>query len=160
MFAFRQLTAYLCIASLLLSSVAGWLHVGCVEASSSCCVQASVIITETTITSTVGRVEPHACCKHQHRDETHQENESSLDKEQENPQQPHVPGNDNHQHKHDSERCSVCQSFFSLRNATTTQYLEPTFSSDATEPASPDRGSVVDLKTWVNGISVRGPPRA
>src|SRR6056297_21470 len=38
----RHLCAYLCIGSLLIGNAAGWLHLGCVESASPCCVEPDV----------------------------------------------------------------------------------------------------------------------
>jgi len=147
LFAFRNLPACLCIASLLFSNVAGWLHIGCVESTAGFSVETSSSVANSSREQTV-------CCKHVHVGDSshrHSPNETSDS-------QP-TRGHDKCPRDHDSERCSICQSFFSLRNASGTASLLPTVTSDAVEIATLITVCVGERTILTDSISVRGPPR-
>mgnify|MGYP000290352290 FL=1 len=147
LFAFRHLPACLCIASLLFSNVAGWLHIGCVDSTAGSCVETSSSVANS-------RREQTGCCKHAHVGDSshrHSPNETSDS-------QP-TRGHDECPRDHDSERCSICQSFFSLRNASGNASPLPTVTSDAVEIAAFITVCVGERTILSDSISVRGPPR-
>jgi len=147
LFAYRQFPAFLCITSLLVGNMMGWLHVGCVDSVKSC-----HELTDSKLAD-VG-VRQHGCCHHAH--EEHR-SDGKEDKEDSQPVSSSFP--DECPQEHDSESCSICQSFFSLRTAAFsaepalnvcsdvpefTNFLAVCPASDTSLPAS---------------ISVRGPPQ-
>ena len=147
LFAFRHVPACLCLASLLFSNVAGWLHIGCVESTAGCCGDSSIQLIDR-------QPDHHRCCDHGH---------GRLGHNQDAAQDPSSAGTPVHQEdcpeEHDSESCSICQSFFSLRNASSTALPLPTVFSEAREITS--FIAVCSCKRTIlsDSISVRGPPR-
>ena len=151
---FRQLSACLCISSLLFSNVAGWFHVGCVESGGACCLQNDI--------DTAVHAPQLSGCTHSHRHRALQqteghrtdcaaENESHSDS---------VPSQDNRQGEHDSDSCSICQSFFSLRNGSVAVETPTSNFADVSEsivqcPVDAGQGRIL-----CDSISARGPPRA
>ena len=147
-FAFRHLPAFLCIASLLFSNVAGWLHIGCVDSTTGFCVETSSHVADS-------RPEQTGCCKHAHVGDTSQRRSPNETSDS----QP-TRGHDECPRDHDSERCSICQSFFSLRNASGTALPLPTMTSDAVGTIASLTVCVGERTILSDSISVRGPPRA
>ena len=148
LFSFRHLPACLCIASLLFSNVAGWLHIGCVGSNAGCCVQTDLGTSDT---------EPHQtrCCSHtQNGNGSHQHVSNEPSKANSTPAQGDPP------HQHDSERCSICQSFFSLRNASVVPATCLAVFSAAPETAAFITVRFPERTLLAASISVRGPPRA
>ena len=154
LYAFRHSTACLCIASLLFSNVAGWLHVGCADSAGSCCAIPATKEADSEASAT-------PCCNHSHGnhgscegEHPHQETASggSCDSDS-------TPCQNDGSDEHDSERCSICQSFFSLRNGFVTAAPVITGSGETAEIISRDpvRGCLRIILD--DSISVRGPPR-
>ncbi len=150
----RHLCAHLCIASLLIGNVAGWMHLGCVESASSCCVHSDSKVTVT-------EARRHSCCHHSHGHSTSHAHSAGLrqDTNQRLPADNANPAEQGCPDDHDSDRCSICQSFFASRHAAFIVQL-PLFGTDH-QP----RRVVIHPSRWQlqqtvwNGISVRGPPR-
>ena len=154
LYAFRHSSACLCIASLLFSNVAGWLHVGCVESAGSCCtaLRTNVSNTEADVTT---------CCNHSHGDQGSCQNENQHPEiaSGEAPHSGSTPCQNDGPDEHDSERCSICQSFFSLRNGFVAAAPMITDFGDAAEIISQSPVSTCHRIINHDSISVRGPPR-
>jgi|GEM_PF-3572572 len=129
---FRILTVYLTLAALLFGNVAGWVHVGCSSHQSGCCVSHCDLSArlhdeshgQTHASHTHDHGE-HGCCHHAHTSadehETTCQSDASCASTESESDQPSEP--------HDSNRCSICQSFSASRHAVflwdTTVQLEP-----------------------------------
>ncbi|WP_417750193.1 hypothetical protein [Rosistilla oblonga] len=129
----RILTTYALLAALLLSNVAGWLHVGCCHPSDLASADPAAAAT-------------HACgCQHHcHSGPTDEESDPDSDAPPE----------------HDSDRCSVCQSFFASRFAAIANADTIVWTPLATERLRFRRDVVSIESLSLNGLSVRGPPSA
>ena len=154
LYAFRHSSACLCIASLLISNVAGWLHVGCVGSTGSCCTAPRPTVSDSEAEATT-------CCNHSHGDQ------GSCQAEDQHPEtasggschSDSAPCQNDGPDEHDSERCSICQSFFSLRNGFVTSAPVITDFGDAGEIISLNPVRVCHRTILDDSISVRGPPR-
>ncbi len=91
----RTLTTYLVLVALLFSNVAGLVHVGCAD-SPVACQQSTDDHAET----------KHHCCHHSHCASTTEREDHSERPQSSSPCD-----------QHDSDRCSVCQTFFATRHA-------------------------------------------
>jgi hypothetical protein len=161
--------ALLALASLLFGNVAGWVHVGCHqhEQGIQCCHDLSLGHSH--------------CCDHQtddsgqdccHSDDSlmppmeslaslvvsvsSQHGEQWPNELAANEQNPGEPA----PCEHDSQRCSICQSFFASRTAIVLPNVSVVF-----QPADFSRELIAETVPWVgsvdlSGLSVRGPPQA
>lgn len=134
---FRILTVYLTLAALLFGNVAGWVHVGCSSHQSGCCAahcnSSALPHDESHCHAHAGHTHDHGeqgysdhgCCDHAHTGANEHQTTCQSDvnvilaeSESDQPSEPH-----------DSDRCSICQSFFASRYAIflwdTTVQLEP-----------------------------------
>jgi hypothetical protein len=147
----RPTIACLTLASLLLSNFAGWVHVGCKDADSTCCFSSVGSCQQQATPS-----EPvpdrsqstHACCQHDHRPAEPHHGDEASDSEQ--------PAPVDH---HDSDRCSVCKGFYTCR-------LGTVLACDAivVEMTQAESTPIRTAPIWSgdplsSSISVRGPPR-
>ncbi|WP_145349816.1 hypothetical protein [Roseimaritima multifibrata] len=103
----RILTVYLTLAALLFGNVTGWVHVGCSSHPAGCCSTNAVNPGETS----TGEHGSHSCCHHNHGDTCQADALAHTDK----PDEKHDPAQPTEEH--DSDRCSICQSFFASRHA-------------------------------------------
>ena len=155
MFPFRHLPACLCIASLLFSNVAGWLHIGCAESAAGCCGDRPGEVCGDRPGEVIEQQDGHhGCCGHVH----HQLN-SDWDTGKDAQGSETHPVNEDCPERHDSERCSICQSFFSLRNASGNVGPLPAVSSVTVEVNTFIAVRVGKRTIFLDSISVRGPPR-
>ena len=145
----------LCIAALLISNVVGWAHFGCVQTASSCCLQSDT-------KAPVGKVRSESGCHHscgtsqdhRHAGKDDQETDGQLPTNQSDSTNHDCP------EKHDSDRCSICQSFFASRNAAFTMQAVAVSADDQPQLAVLFPGHVRLQECRYGGISVRGPPRS
>ena len=160
MFIPRHLVACVCITSLLISNVAGWMHLGCVESASSCCTPRCSDIA-------VADAAHSACCGHSHghcrsRASSSQRRPSTNEATSGGDSIPagSIPRDRGTPHEHDSDGCSICQSFFVSRTAASLDHT-PVPTADEPRPfvvRFPQR--VFPHNVFSDSISVRGPPRA
>lgn len=154
LYIFRPLTAGLCIAALLFSNVAGWLHVGCADAGRNCCSAQATEDVET---------KPHttSCChsSHGHAD-THRTGEPhSHHCADETSETGSEPDHDHAPVEHDHERCSICQNFFTLRNGVVTTAVPTIQAVEAVEVITDNPARIPLPSLLLDSISVRGPPQ-
>lgn len=138
--ALRPLTTCLLLATMLLSNVAGWMHVGCCD--------------PTTHDSNVSRgSQPAAvsCCGHCHCDLGRQSSEAPTD-DSSTPKRESVP--------HDSESCPVCQNLFASRHAILAAGPTAIWEPLAIGRVHPELHDVSIAPVFLSGLSVRGPPNA
>ncbi|QEF99159.1 hypothetical protein Mal15_32190 [Stieleria maiorica] len=153
LFLLRHSCVYLCIASLLIGNLAGWTHVGCVEANHACCQRIEVEATRP-------ESPRHACCHHSHADGASHAHHSSSSCTTERTPEAHTDGSDHGcPDGHDSDRCSVCQSFFASRHAAF--IVQPTALAPeiSVQTSVHVRKTVRAVERLCRSISVRGPPR-
>jgi len=131
----RPLTTCVLLAALLLSNVAGWVHIGCCD-SDACAV--------TVANEPVAK----ACCGHQHCDRSADSTDNSANV-------PPVPAPE-----HDSDSCSICQNFYSSRDAVLAIDQSVEWSPVLVERIHVERDDASVEPTFLSGLSVRGPPRA
>ena len=150
LYAFRQFAAFLCIGSLLFSNVAGWMHVGCVDKTAECCASSSTELADC-------QNQQATCCNHSHGEHRAYQHDGTTSHKSEDSNS--LPVNDDCSHEHDSDRCSICQSFFSLRNGAVTSGLVITDFGDTAEIISCSPVRSCQRVLFDDSISVRGPPR-
>ncbi|MGB1925511.1 MAG: hypothetical protein ACPHL6_03220 [Rubripirellula sp.] len=142
----KALQAHLCLIALLLSNVAGWVHLGCVETAQNCHTLDSAKV-EQQVTAGDG------CCHHHHGQPHSSESSSASDRESH-------PSDHGHSPDHDSQQCHICQSFLTLRQAVSLPVVEAntveTPSTRILVYSSAERA----VSAIGNSISVRGPPKA
>jgi hypothetical protein len=147
----RPTIACLTLASLLLSNFAGWVHVGCADADSTCCFSSVGPSRQQAQRSELVRdrsQSTHACCHHNHRPAEPLHGDEAGDSDQPTPVD-----------HHDSDRCSVCKGFYTCRLGTVL-----TCDVIVVEMTQVDSTPICPAPTWsgdplYSSISVRGPPR-
>lgn len=138
---FRPTTTYLLLATMLLSNVVGWVHVGCCHHSP-----------EKQVANDGSEVSGVSCCHHCncHGSDKSKEASSENTAAESDPWQGSTP--------HDSDSCNVCQSLFAFRYSilisTPVVVLEPLVISNG----RPELDEVSFEPIFLSGLSVRGPP--
>lgn len=174
---------------LLISNMAGWMHVGCSHTHSECC-SSGVCVAESgcfetdccpggdcTLSTSLAQQESwtptldfcqHSCCAHECKaDAESSHSQNSGEKTESGDPQTCVPARfittESRQypsdHEHDSDSCSVCQSFNSCRNASFT--MTPSVSCEVASTGWISVFADCDFtdELLTNSILVRGPPQ-
>ncbi|EMI40753.1 signal peptide protein [Rhodopirellula sp. SWK7] len=123
---------------MLLSNVAGWMHVGCCDAESG-----NSGANHASVTAQA------SCCSHCHCHAGHQSSGSAAD-DSSNPDQESTP--------HDSESCHVCQNLFASRHAVLTSSATVVWEPLAIDWLRPELCEVSIEPVFLSGLSIRGPP--
>ncbi|WP_148080306.1 hypothetical protein [Roseimaritima ulvae] len=139
---------------MLIGNCAGWLHIGCVDSATSCC-------TGPVADSASDSSHLTACCAHSHcHTEADQASRHATESDAgEATASDSAPGEHPGSQPHDSDHCSICQSFSATRNAAFIVQLPIAGCVHQTHfaPIIPDSVSARSLLG--DSISVRGPPR-
>ena len=148
----RQTTALLCVASLLLGNVAGWMHVGCAGVADH--TKAAVACASSDRAALHTGVGTHQCCYHstERLNASEQARASDPIQDAPSPIEHHCPI------EHDTDRCSICQNFFTSRDTAT--IAEPTLVEfqQLVEFSLPTPGQLLAVSRRCRNIFTRGPP--
>ncbi len=136
----RPLTTYLLLATMLLSNVAGWVHV-------SCCHETA----DRSVASHSSETAAVSCCSHCHCESERQTKAAPAD-DSSTPQGESVP--------HDSESCHVCQNLFTSRHAILASSPTAVWEPLVICRVRPELDDVSVESIFRSGVSVRGPPNA
>ncbi|MAI69978.1 MAG: hypothetical protein CMM01_03600 [Rhodopirellula sp.] len=132
---------------MLFSNVAGWLHLGCVDTATGCCVDSTLDVSHVQTVKLT-------CCGHSHAATSTQQDQCADSSKSQS-----IPIHDDWHHEHDSERCSLCKSFSTLRSASAPALLLLTDFSVEAETTSLPALAAVERSILTYSISVRGPPQ-
>ncbi|WP_146516059.1 hypothetical protein [Rubripirellula amarantea] len=134
----RPLTTCLLLVTLLLSNVAGWVHVGCCDASP-----------DSSVASEQSEATTASCCCHSHC-HSRQPTDTTPPGESSTTPQDSVP--------HDSDSCHVCQNLFAFRHAILTTSPTMVWEPLAIPSERPELDEVSFEPIFLSGLSGRGPP--
>lgn len=161
------------ILAMLLGNMAGWVHVGCVH--ESCTIGAAELASSSeTSEQLVGRSKGsghHGCCHHSTGESAESKAADSCSGESDTPEHaphdsehsPHDPEHSPHDSEHSPHepgQCSVCQGFFTTRQACVATTVVPSISVEVACQWLPWPSTRVDCRPQLDSTSVRGPPIA
>ena len=162
MIAIRKLVAIFSIAALLLSNVAGWVHIGCVHSADSCCTTQAAqlpVSAQLSFSAQLPEVQGtgHSSCgcghHHHHHSSTGSSEPAQASESTDAADELPIHGDD-----HDHDRCSICQSFFASRTCVVIADCVQVAELVVCEVNALPIDSVHEFQSAYDSISVRGPP--
>ena len=151
---FPRPTAIFLIPAMLLGNAAGWVHVGCMH--SPCSVQVSVDLAGTGEASESQSRRSHLACSHACR---HPGSESAAKPDCDDRGSSDSSSTDE-PHRHDSDRCSICQQFFTTRHVAVSLVPPSCIPAEAISQWLPGPETDLFCPGSTGSVSVRGPPSA
>lgn len=162
----RVLIVSLTLTALVLSNLAGWVHVGCATNQSGCCLVAGA---DACTASDRNPQRSRSCCHH-HGDscrsnatapvgeQTHPPAGKSADQSDSDPSDSDQSDSEHPGEPHDSDRCSVCQNFFASRHAVFVADVDVVMAPLAVRREIVFVDDVYAPSTHLRCDTVRGPP--